>query len=125
MEEENSAVIDKSPAIQENNQTRIIAKALMAAYSGPIPPATEFKEYEKTLPGAADRILKMAENENAHRHKEESCLRDAAFKLDNKEANERIMGLCFAFVIIMSCIFLGFFLLCVIFSVRSHMRRPP
>lgn len=32
-----------------------------AEYSGPLPQASEFKKYEDTLPGAANRILKMAE----------------------------------------------------------------
>ena len=33
----------------------------MTAMSGPLPPSHEFASYEKTLPGAADRILRMAE----------------------------------------------------------------
>ena len=32
-------------------------------YSGPIPPASEFLQYEKVLDGSADRILTMAEKE--------------------------------------------------------------
>lgn len=31
------------------------------AHSGPLPPAAEFGRYDEILPGAADRILKMAE----------------------------------------------------------------
>lgn len=31
------------------------------SYSGPLPPSSEFASYEKVLPGAADRILFMAE----------------------------------------------------------------
>ena len=36
-------------------------------YQGPIPPVEEFAGYERILPGAADRILKMAENQAGHR----------------------------------------------------------
>ena len=36
-------------------------------YSGPLPPAVEFEKYEKVLKGSADRILKLAENQNQHR----------------------------------------------------------
>lgn len=34
-----------------------------ATYIGPLPPASEFERYEATHPGAADRILRMAETE--------------------------------------------------------------
>lgn len=37
------------------------------AYSAPLPPASEFEKYESVLPGAADRIIKLAENQNKHR----------------------------------------------------------
>src|SRR4051812_5976851 len=36
-------------------------------YSGPLPPAAEFEKYEHVLKGSADRILKLAENQNKHR----------------------------------------------------------
>jgi uncharacterized membrane protein len=36
-------------------------------YQGPLPPSAEFAKYETTLPGAADRILKMAEQQSTHR----------------------------------------------------------
>jgi len=36
-------------------------------FSGPIPPPAMLKEYDDLLPGAADRILKMAENQQSHR----------------------------------------------------------
>jgi uncharacterized membrane protein len=37
------------------------------AHRGPIPEAGQFAKYEETLPGAGDRILKMAENQSSHR----------------------------------------------------------
>ena len=36
-------------------------------YSAPLPPASEFERYERVLKGSADRIIKLAENQNAHR----------------------------------------------------------
>lgn len=33
------------------------------AHAGPLPPAAEFGRYDEILPGAADRILKMAEKD--------------------------------------------------------------
>ena len=36
-------------------------------YRGPLPPPGAFEAYERTLPGAADRILTMVEEEQRHR----------------------------------------------------------
>ena len=36
-------------------------------FAGPIPSPPVMKQYEETLPGSADRILKMAENQSEHR----------------------------------------------------------
>ena len=36
-------------------------------YSAPLPPASEFAKYEEALSGSADRIIKLAENQNSHR----------------------------------------------------------
>lgn len=44
--------------------------AILRAYSfsGPVPPPSLLKQYEETLPGAADRIFVLTENEQQHRH---------------------------------------------------------
>ncbi len=34
----------------------------VVTYSGPLPPSSELAKYEKVQPGAADRIIAMAEN---------------------------------------------------------------
>ena len=58
----------KSVAIPESKEE--LEKFLIAIYqefAGPIPPPSMMKQYEETLPGSADRILKMAENQSEHR----------------------------------------------------------
>jgi len=40
-------------------------------YIGPLPTSKEFNGYEQAMPGAANRILTMAEQETEHRHKNE------------------------------------------------------
>ena len=40
--------------------------------TGPIPSPEEIGEYERILPGSADRLIKMAEKEQSHRHQIES-----------------------------------------------------
>lgn len=37
-------------------------------FEGPIPPPAVLQGYEQILPGAAERILRMAEQQAAHRH---------------------------------------------------------
>ena len=58
----------KSVAIPESKEE--LEKFLIAVsqeFAGPIPPPSMMKQYEGTLPGSADRILKMAENQSEHR----------------------------------------------------------
>jgi uncharacterized membrane protein len=43
-------------------------------YAGPLPPAAEFARYDQALPGAAERILALAEKETLSRHKAEAKL---------------------------------------------------
>ena len=54
-----------------------IAYIQAASFRGPLPPPALFSHYDKTLPGSADRILKMAETEQSHRHGWEVSLLDA------------------------------------------------
>lgn len=55
--------------LQKQQHTSIQAAQF---YSGPLPPAEQLRQYEEICPGAADRILSMAENENRHRHQKEN-----------------------------------------------------
>jgi len=54
----------------------IIAKGLVVtketSFSGPIPPPDMLERYEKALPGSADRIVAIAENEQKIRDKNDS-----------------------------------------------------
>lgn len=83
-------------------QTRVISAA--AVYSGPIPDASQFKKYEEVLPGSADRILKMAENQAAHRQK----LEMKAIEADIKNSQR---GQTFAFILASIVIIGGLILL--------------
>lgn len=47
------------------NSNQIVCQE--AHYRGPIPLPSMLAEYEAILPGSADRILTMAENQSAHR----------------------------------------------------------
>ena len=54
----------KSVATPESGEE---LEELLVSVSGPIPPPSMMEQYEATLPGSADRILKMAENQSEHR----------------------------------------------------------
>lgn len=45
---------------------------IRAGFSGPLPPPELLAEYDAVLPGGADRIVSMAENQSAHRLRMES-----------------------------------------------------
>ncbi|MBI1800726.1 MAG: DUF2335 domain-containing protein, partial [Chloroflexi bacterium] len=47
-------------------------------FSGPIPPPSLLSQYEQAFPGLADRIVKMAEREQTHRHHIEDTRDEAA-----------------------------------------------
>jgi len=61
-ENPNSELVERlvqSPAIQ---------RVVMEMHQGPLPPAHAMADYDRVLPGAAERIMQMAEREQAHRH---------------------------------------------------------
>lgn len=51
-----------------NDRARHVVERYSVSKSGPLPDPEDFKKYEEALPGAADRILKIAELEQSHRH---------------------------------------------------------
>lgn len=42
--------------------------AVSHQFSGPLPPPDDLAKYDQIVPGAAERILQMAEKEQANRH---------------------------------------------------------
>lgn len=53
----------KNSKISKKSDSVLMAQA----YSGPLPVPQHFEQYEKILPGSADRILAMAEKEQQYR----------------------------------------------------------
>lgn len=75
-----------------------------STFSGPIPPPGVLKEYENILEGSAHRILAMAEKQSSHRRDiEKRTVRGNIFK--------EILGLFFAFSIVVLAIGGAIFLL--------------
>lgn len=70
-----------------------------SAFSGPLPPPDLLAEYERVLPGLANRIVRMAETEGESRR----ALQSRAMRLSE-------LGLASAFMIPMSALACGFYL---------------
>ncbi len=83
-EEENSQVLERLTETSKRNNDESRTKIIAASYSGPLPLSSELKNYEMIVPGAGERILKMAENESIHRHKIESDIVTANIRLCHK-----------------------------------------
>ena len=54
-------------AKMEEVPQEVVGLILSRMHIGPLPPASEFKNYDTVLPGAADRIMTMAEREQNNR----------------------------------------------------------
>jgi uncharacterized membrane protein len=73
--------------MSDKNQVQVSSSQSLM-YSGPLPTSGEFQGYEKALPGAANRILVIAEKESEHRH-----------DIEKKELKIKGRGQIFALVI--------------------------
>ena len=68
-------------------------------FTGPIPPPGIIGQYNSILPGAADRILSMAEKEQEHRHKMQEKLVDSQVLDQKQQRGEKRLGQFFGFII--------------------------
>lgn len=75
-----------------------------ASYVGPLPPPGMLAKYNEVFPGAAERIFAMVERQSAHREKIETIVVTAA-------ARSSIRGSWFAFIISMTAIVGGVYLI--------------
>jgi len=86
---------------EQREAARIIASAIeISRFSGPLPPPEELAKYDRILPGAADRIIRMAEQQSVHRQNLETVVIGA-------NATTQKWGLACAFVIAMSAVWGG------------------
>ena len=91
------AVLD---ALPEQVRTAVVEAA---SFSVPLPPPSMYGEYNRVLPGSAERILAMAEREQAHRVSMEGTALQASAK-DSK------LGQYFGFGLALICIGGGVYL---------------
>ncbi|HBH46233.1 MAG: hypothetical protein A2445_04280 [Candidatus Jacksonbacteria bacterium RIFOXYC2_FULL_44_29] len=92
------------PLLNQNNRDEAMLRSSTSIFSGPIPPPEVFARYEGVLSGSADRILKMAEAQSAHRQVLEK-------KVISSEQSRATVGLVFGFIICLTVIIGGFVLI--------------
>ena len=93
---------DLERAQHEVGQTRLIereVRSYLRSYEGPLPSPEAFASYEQTAPGAANRILQLAEDEAQHRRSEDQAdgehirmLQDFEAKQDAKRQNQGLIS---------------------------------
>lgn len=81
----------------EEHVKQVVAEVIRSEFSGPIPPPSIIRGYEEILPGSADRIMKMAENQSIHRQSMER-------KMIETESRDSFLGIVFAFILGIGCI---------------------
>ena len=94
---EASLQVDAEMEEEQREQVRQVVTSVMSEFSGPLPPPSIMKGYEDIVPGSADRILSMAENQAKHRQSMEK-------KIIDIESRDSLLGILFAFFLGASCI---------------------
>ena len=70
-----------------SNQEMLIEAS---AWAGPLPEPDTLREYDQVLPGAAERILKMAEDQQKHHHDQDRRqleMYSTALQADSRRSN--------------------------------------
>lgn len=113
-------------------------------HSGPLPAPRTMREYEEIVPGGAERIFKMAELEQQHRHqrdRDNAALRNKTVDhVRTRELRGQIIGGCLAFSVLLLSTYMvvkgqyryGVWLsastmvaIAAVFAARQWMKRPP
>jgi uncharacterized membrane protein len=70
-----------------------------SSYSGPLPQPEDLQKYEQACPGAADRIIVMAEKQAAHRQELERDIQFLNHKIVASSSRNSLLGVISAFLL--------------------------
>lgn len=92
----------QAPSGVTPGQLQVLAAsmAVSTTFSGPLPPPEVLKEYNEAVPDAAERILRMAEGQTAHRQNLET-------KVVTSDIWKSYAGVVAAFVIVITALVVG------------------
>ena len=74
------------------NPADIILAMQESSFAGPLPPPELLRGYEEVSPGAAQRIIGMAETQSAHRREIEQRMSNAAVEEMRRQFSENRIG---------------------------------
>lgn len=85
---------------QESVTSLVMSQSSLEIRRGPLPEPSILSDYDKVLPGLADRIVVMAESEKDHRHRMQSRQLELS-------ARRSFIGLISGLIVALSCIILA------------------
>lgn len=100
--------------VERGELARVLAQVLtveIELFKGPIPPPKMLNEYNEVEPGLAARIVERAEREQLHRHEMDRQQVADIRAVTRYTGLSRLLGQVFAFVIAMTAISIGGFLI--------------
>lgn len=75
------------------------------SFRGPLPPPAMLLQYNQVLPGAAERIFRLTEKEQEHRHRTQN---DALLGAVSRDRRGQWMGFCIALVVLIMAAFFAY-----------------
>lgn len=99
----NVPALRNTPRNPTSGLSKVVTQTAIAQYSGPIPDAESLAKYGEVIPDAPERILRMAEKQAEHRQFIEK-------RVIGSDLNRAYLGVACAFVISMTVILTGFYL---------------
>ncbi len=96
-------LLDVAPDLKKlpKNQILALSQTIHKVHSGPLPTPEDIKEYNDFIPNGAERIMKMAELEQEHRHRSDTFVLDVSAKEIRRGQN---YGLTIGLFSIAACI---------------------
>ena len=97
-------IIDALPADKRGDAVRTFTQISISAHRGPIPAPETLARYNNILEGSADRIIKMAENQQNHRFEiEKTSIR----RQYNQSSTGQWMGMVITLSFLAASVYLG------------------
>ena len=117
---------------EKENQNSAVVGIVQSSFTGPIPPPEVIKGYESVIPGSAERLLKIAEEEQQHRFEIDNQLTKGYMALN---VRGQLLGFFIVLTLIVAIVFLtiynheyvagGLTLVAVSLSVIFVLRKVP
>lgn len=94
---------NRNRSMVQTQSAELRVQAMMRAFSGPLPPPEALERYNQVLPGAAERIIAMAESQHSHRQELEK-------HVIKSNVSAQKLGTILGFVVSMTVVLGGMFL---------------